>query len=101
MVSALQSEPSEDKLSWSSDGGLRRFSEVHPGATELWDVVGEVSDVLLLQGGGVSGMLELHEKNITFRLSLSLTSLVDIFESLFWSVNCCLRPKTALISRIS
>lgn len=56
MVSVLQQ--SEEKQSSFEDGELRRF-------TELWDVVGEVTGVLVLQGSRLPGTLELvssHKK---------------------------------------
>lgn len=67
--------------------------EVHPGVTELWDVVGVVIGVLVLQGRGDPGMLELvssHEKISLFRASLSLISLVDIRLKILISKVCVL-----------
>lgn len=52
IVSALPFECPEDELSRSKDGELSGFTEVLPGDTELWDVVGDIIGELVLRGGG-------------------------------------------------
>lgn len=72
----------------------------------LCDVLDEFIGMLVLQGGWIPRVLE---KNITFRVSLSLISVVDVrlqysspkSASLYWSLNCSVSPNAVFISRTS